>query len=183
MDIGPRPRDCERELLTCFTSRVDRCRPGAPLPHDMIMSESLACIFSGLDVTGEFALYQRHCNDGAAAIANVRHLHMNVDDCIFPLRLDRQLDVCPWATRVDRRNSRCRIISCAPLPEVSSLQHDLRREDEARSPAAHLLILAIGVFCAREPILPSQAIPIVDVECDRNHPGNRRARLVSGGQP
>src|ERR1700719_4352015 len=115
----------------------------------MIMHESLACIFSGLDITGELALYQRHCNNGVAAVANVWDLHMNVDDRICALRLDHQLDSCPWATRVDRRNSRRRVFRCAPLPEVSSLQQDLRREDEARSQTVHLFILAIGVFCKR----------------------------------
>src|ERR1700680_3298779 len=71
----------------------------------MIMRESPACIFSGLDVTGELALYQRHCNDGADAVAKVRHLHMNVDDRICALRLGRPPDT--WPAHRRRKSRPC----------------------------------------------------------------------------
>src|SRR6202171_5865500 len=141
----------------------------------MIMRESLAGIFAGLDVAGKLALYQRDGNDGATAVANVRHLHANADDRVRALWLDGQLDICARAARVDRRNRRCRVGRCTPLREIPPLQYDLRREHESRPLAAHLLILAIGVLRAGGAILPSEPIPVVDVERNRN----RAARPVS----
>ena len=38
------------------------------MPHNVIMRESLAGIFAGLDVAGKLALYQRDGNDGATAV-------------------------------------------------------------------------------------------------------------------
>src|ERR1022692_447041 len=148
--------------------------PIAPLPHHVVVLESLAGVFSGLDLAGKFALYQRHGDDSMAAVLDVRHIDVDIDDRVRSLRLRGQFDHRSRATRIDRRNGGSRLTACAPFPEIAPLHDNLWREDECCMLTAHLFVLATGVFCAGETIGPPEPVPIVDVEGDRNGP-----RLVS----
>jgi hypothetical protein len=55
-----------------------------------------------------------------------------------------------------------------PLAEIASLQQHLRRIDERRAVRSHRIVLSLRERRCREPVLPAEPIPVIDVECQRH---------------
>jgi len=157
-----------------------------PAEGDMVMLEAAALVLAGLNLRAQAVRVGREVKGVGRRLGLRRSVKQPSADLDLDLggsaTNDRQRNLRACRAGVDLRD---RIVETAtrPAPEILALHPNLRRIDDGFVPDIGDAPLAFREARLGKPILPSNVIPVIDVQRDRNHAPRNVSAHADGGKP